>query len=155
MYGSSSHSSSIAVIGCIVGKSAWHLVITRLFSYYYLIIIFKTILFIYLWETHTEGGGAETQREKQAPCKGAWRGTRSQISRITPWEEGGAKPLSHPGCPPFIIIICISYASTYIASFNSYNNPVEEIGITFIFIAQKLGLLEAKQLAWDHQYGDW
>ena len=20
-------------------------------------------------------------------------------SRITPWAEGGAKPLSHPGCP--------------------------------------------------------
>ena len=21
------------------------------------------------------------------------------VSRITPWAEGGAKPLSHPGCP--------------------------------------------------------
>ena len=29
------------------------------------------------------------QREKQAP---------SWVSRITPWAEGGAKPLSHPGC---------------------------------------------------------
>ena len=29
----------------------------------------------------------------------AQHGTRSCVSRITPWAEGGAKPLSHPGCP--------------------------------------------------------
>ena len=31
--------------------------------------------------------------------QGAWRGTQSRVSRITPWTEGGAKPLSHRGCP--------------------------------------------------------
>ena len=31
--------------------------------------------------------------------QGARRGTRSRVSRITPWAEGGAKLLSHPGCP--------------------------------------------------------
>ena len=31
--------------------------------------------------------------------QGARHGTRSQVSRITPWAEGGVKPLSHPGCP--------------------------------------------------------
>ena len=31
----------------------------------------------------------------------ARRGTRFQVSGITPWTEGGAKPLSHPGCPVF------------------------------------------------------
>ena len=31
--------------------------------------------------------------------QGAWCGTRSQVSRITAWTEGGAKPLSHLGCP--------------------------------------------------------
>ena len=31
--------------------------------------------------------------------QGARRGTRSQVSRIRPGPEGGAKPLSHPGCP--------------------------------------------------------
>uniref|UniRef100_A0A8C0N993 Cytoplasmic dynein 1 intermediate chain 2 n=2 Tax=Canis lupus familiaris TaxID=9615 RepID=A0A8C0N993_CANLF len=31
--------------------------------------------------------------------QGARRGTRSRISRIRPWAEGGAKPPSHPGCP--------------------------------------------------------
>ena len=29
--------------------------------------------------------------------QGAQRGTLSQVSRIRPWAEGDAKPLSHPG----------------------------------------------------------
>ena len=33
--------------------------------------------------------------------QGARRGTRSQVSRVSPWAEGGAKPLSHWGCPLF------------------------------------------------------
>ena len=32
----------------------------------------------------------------------AWRGTRSRVSRITPWAAGSAKPLRHRGCPSFI-----------------------------------------------------
>ena len=31
--------------------------------------------------------------------QGAQRWTQSQVSRIKPWAEGGAKPLSHPGIP--------------------------------------------------------
>ena len=43
---------------------------------------------------------AETQAEGEAgSMQGAGRGTRSRDSRTTPWDEGGAKPLSHPGCP--------------------------------------------------------
>ena len=43
---------------------------------------------------------AETQAEREAgSMQGARRGTRSWVSRITPWTEGGAKPLSHLGCP--------------------------------------------------------
>ena len=39
---------------------------------------------------------AETQAEGEAgPMQGAWCGTRSWVSRITPWAEGGAKLLSH------------------------------------------------------------
>ena len=46
---------------------------------------------------HTE---AETQAEREAgSVQGARRGTRSRISRIRPWAEGGAKPLGHPGIP--------------------------------------------------------
>ena len=43
---------------------------------------------------------AETQAEGEAgSMQGAGRGTQSQVSRITPWAEGGAKPLCHRGCP--------------------------------------------------------
>ena len=43
---------------------------------------------------------AETQAEGEAgSMQGARRGTRSRVSRITPWAEGKAKPLGHPGCP--------------------------------------------------------
>ena len=31
--------------------------------------------------------------------QGAWHGTLFRVSRITPWAEGGAKPLNHPGVP--------------------------------------------------------
>ena len=44
--------------------------------------------------------GAETQAEGEADSmQGAGCGTPSRVSRITPWAESGAKPLSHPGCP--------------------------------------------------------
>ena len=43
---------------------------------------------------------AETQAEGEAgSTQGAQRGTQSQVSRIRPWAEGGAKPTSHRGCP--------------------------------------------------------
>ena len=40
-----------------------------------------------------EGGAGSMQ--------GAWCRSRSQVSRITPWAKGSAKPLSHQGCPVF------------------------------------------------------
>ena len=43
---------------------------------------------------------AETQAEEEAgSMQGARRGTRSRVSKITPWAAGGAKPLRHRGCP--------------------------------------------------------
>ena len=45
---------------------------------------------------------AETQAEGEAgSMEGAQCGTQSWDSRITPWAEGGAKPLSHLGGPIF------------------------------------------------------
>ena len=41
--------------------------------------------------TDTEGEAGSMQE--------AQHGTRSWVSRIIPWAEGGAKLLSHPGCP--------------------------------------------------------
>ena len=46
---------------------------------------------------------AETQAEGEAgSIQGARHGTPSQVSRIPPWAEGGAKPLSHWGCPGMV-----------------------------------------------------
>ena len=43
---------------------------------------------------------AETQAEGEAGSpQGTRCGTRSQVSRITPWAEGSSKPLSLLGCP--------------------------------------------------------
>ena len=55
--------------------------------------------FIYSFMRDTERA-AETQGEEEAgPMQGAQRGTRSWVSRVTPWAEGSTKPLSHPGIP--------------------------------------------------------
>ena len=61
--------------------------------------IFKNILYLFIHERYTERE-AEIQAEGEAGfMQGARHGTRSQNSRVTPWAEGGAKPLSHQGCP--------------------------------------------------------
>ncbi|CAK7304454.1 hypothetical protein VULLAG_LOCUS11139 [Vulpes lagopus] len=40
--------------------------------------------------------------------QGARHGTRSQVSRITPWAEGDAKPLSHRSCLNIVLILILS-----------------------------------------------
>ena len=63
------------------------------------LIFFFKILFIYSWETQKERE-AETQAEGDTgSMQGARCGTRSRVSRIRPWAEGGAKPLSPPRLP--------------------------------------------------------
>ena len=47
--------------------------------------------YFFIHETQAEGEIGSMQE--------AWHGTRSRVSRITPWVEGGTKPLSHLGCP--------------------------------------------------------
>ena len=49
---------------------------------------------------------AETQAKGEAgSTQGAQRGTRSRVSRITPWAEGGAKLLCHPGITLIVSIL--------------------------------------------------
>ncbi|XP_038297035.1 ubiquitin-conjugating enzyme E2 variant 2 isoform X1 [Canis aureus] len=56
--------------------------------------------------------------------QGARRGTRSRVSRITPWAAGGTKPLCHWGCPdlehliltPLSPILALTYFSSLGAS---------------------------------------
>ncbi|XP_077766113.1 NPC intracellular cholesterol transporter 2 isoform X6 [Canis aureus] len=58
--------------------------------------------FIYIIMGDTERE-AETQAEGEAgSMQGARRGTRSPVSRITPWAEGGAK-ITEPPCPRLLI----------------------------------------------------
>ena len=72
--------------------------IEQMHSFYAYHIIFLKILFIHENTQEREREReAETQAEGEAgSMQGARRGTRSQVSRITPWAEGGAKLLSHP-----------------------------------------------------------
>ena len=54
---------------------------------------------------------AETQAEGEAgSMQGAQHGTQSRDSRITPWAEGGAKPLSHLGCPGMSFLLLSSFS---------------------------------------------
>ena len=48
--------------------------------------------------------------------QGARHGTRSRVSRITPWAEGGAKLLSHPGCPMKYFLMIVSVRILLVAS---------------------------------------
>ena len=62
------------------------------------LFFFKMFIYLCIHERHRERGRDPAEGEAGS-MQGAGRGTRSQDSRITPWAEGGAKPLSHPGCP--------------------------------------------------------
>ena len=54
------------------------------------------------------------KKEKQAPRREPdVGGTRPRVSRITPWAEGGAKLLSHHGCP---IVCLLNFAYSRISS---------------------------------------
>ena len=63
--------------------------------------VFKDFIYLFMRDTEKERDReAETQAEGEAgSMQGARHGTRSQVSRIRPWAEGGTKPLSHQGCP--------------------------------------------------------
>ena len=64
-----------------------------------ILFFFFKILFIYLFMRDRERE-AETQAEGETGSMWeACRGTQSRVSRIKPWAEGSAKPLSHLGCP--------------------------------------------------------
>ena len=72
-----------------------------------LYLFIRFYLFIHERHTHTHTErererGRDRQREAEGEAgsmQGAQPGTGSQVSRITPWAQGGAKPLGHPGCP--------------------------------------------------------
>ena len=72
-------------------------------SSFYLFIFFKDFIYLFMRDAERERERereAETQAEGGAgSMQGAWHGIPPEVSRITPWTKGGAKPLSHQGCP--------------------------------------------------------
>ena len=91
-----------------------HLFILFLFLFFFL------RFYLFMRETERQ---RHKQREKQAPCRelGVGLDPRSPVSRITPWAEGCAKPLSHPGCPVFPILrSSISDTSSPLSTFFSH-----------------------------------
>ena len=69
---------------------------------FYCLFFKKGFIYLFIHERERERE-AETQAEGEAgSMQGARCGTQSQVSRITPWAEGGAKLLSHPGCPQLL-----------------------------------------------------
>ena len=69
--------------------------ITKLLTF--VIFLKKDFIYLFMRDTQRE---VETQAEGEAgSMQGAQCGTRSRVSRVTPWAEGGTKPLSHLGYP--------------------------------------------------------
>ena len=61
-------------------------------------------------DTHTErerGRDTSRGREKQAPCREPDVGLDPRSPGSCPGQKAGAKPLSHPGIPTFIVSIPI------------------------------------------------
>ena len=54
--------------------------------------------YLFIHERHRERG-RDTGEGEAGSVQGAQRGSRSWVSKIIPWPEGGTKPLSPPGCP--------------------------------------------------------
>ena len=81
----------------ICAENYWE---SRCFLSLSLSFFFKDFIYLFMRDREREGRQAETQEEGEAgSMQGDRRGTRSQVSRIRPWTEGGTKPLSHQGCP--------------------------------------------------------
>ena len=79
----------------------WESILKELKLFYFILFFLKILL---IHEKHREIE-AETQAEGEAgPTQGAQCGTQFWVSRIMPWAEGGAKPLSHTGCPQIILL---------------------------------------------------
>ena len=71
---------------------------------YTLFFNFLKIFYVFIHRDREREREAETEAEGEAgSMQGAQHGTRSRVSRIMPWSEGSAKPLSHLGCPNCIL----------------------------------------------------
>ena len=101
--------------------------------------------YLFIHERHRERERkADTQAEGEAgSTQGAQCGTRSWVSRITPWTEG---LLSHPGCPQLPV-------STEDLQSWGFKLQAQEIRLWCItkLIHLHLGIIWAGQETWDVQ----
>ena len=63
-------------------------------------LLFLKIFYLFIHERHRE---AQAEGETGS-MQGSRRGTRSRVSRVTSWAEGGAKPLSTQGSPIKLVL---------------------------------------------------
>ena len=76
-------------------------------------------MYLFMKDTHRERQ-RHRQREKQTSRREPDVGLDPGDSRITPLAEGGAKLLSHLGCPCLIVLLCYSPRSNTAASQGMY-----------------------------------
>ena len=107
----------------------------------YISFFFK-ILFIYSWQREREAEG------EAGSMQGARHETRSQVSRITPWAEGGAKPLFHRGCPIYISLMIFSnWLDIILILFFNHSDMVSLVFLN-LFIIADLKSLSIKFNTW-------
>ena len=71
--------------------------------FFLLLFLKKVFIFLFI-SVKEQQRGAKTQAEREADSMPtAKRETPSQVSMITPWSEGSAKPLNHVGCPIMVL----------------------------------------------------
>ena len=120
------------------------------FPYDFLIFFLACLLAFFIHERERERErerGRDTERGRSS-TQGARRGTRSQVSRITPWAEGVAKPLSHPGCPLTYFIVKIPHL-TYV----TYKINVNQLLTLLIRLSINCRLLVVRVLGSQELYG--
>ena len=111
---------------------------------------FFQILFIYSWETQRK---RERERHKQREKQGAWCGTWSWDSRITPWAEGRSSTTEPPRRPcsrisktyQFLFFLIIFLQSFPVASFTPdwlLSRPTKELPFWFFLLPSYYSLLE-------------
>ena len=90
------------------GCCSYHAVAASI-SFFFFFFFFFLRFYLFIHETHREIGRDTDRGRSMEPCMEPDVGLQdpgtqdqrpgSWVSRIRPWAEGGAKPLSHPGCP--------------------------------------------------------
>uniref|UniRef100_A0A8C0M2Q6 Ig-like domain-containing protein n=1 Tax=Canis lupus familiaris TaxID=9615 RepID=A0A8C0M2Q6_CANLF len=91
--------------------------------HYFILFFFSKRFYLFIHERPRERGRDTDRGRSRLHTPGARRGTRSRVSRITPWAEGGTKPLGHRGCPHVTILKGNSYRTRDLESVRGLVKP--------------------------------